>query len=104
MSHPRGQDDTRLSPRRSPHRFHMTAVSFSLTRSARATAVHRATGPNQVWSWDITWLPTVVRGRYHYLYLVMDVWSRRIVGWQVLLSDNYISPLATITSPRPSRA
>jgi putative transposase len=49
----------------------------------RANRVHRATGPNQVWSWDITYLPSVVRGRYYYLYLVMDVWSRRIVGWTV---------------------
>lgn len=53
------------------------------THVTRSTTVHRATGPNQVWSWDITWLPTVVRGRYVYLYLVMDVWSRRIVGWTV---------------------
>jgi putative transposase len=49
----------------------------------RSTAVHRATHPNQVWSWDITYLPTTVRGRYLYLYLVIDVWSRRIVGWRV---------------------
>jgi transposase InsO family protein len=49
----------------------------------RANRVHRATGPNQVWSWDITYLPSLVRGRYFYLYLVMDVWSRRIVGWTV---------------------
>jgi transposase InsO family protein len=49
----------------------------------RANRVHRATGPNQVWSWDITYLPTTVRGCYLYLYLVMDVWSRRIVGWTV---------------------
>jgi transposase InsO family protein len=50
---------------------------------ARSKTVHEATRPNQVWSWDISWLPTVVRGRYVYLYLVMDVWSRRIVGWTV---------------------
>jgi putative transposase len=49
----------------------------------RSTATHSATGPNQVWSWDITWLPTTIRGRYLYLYLVIDVWSRRIVGWAV---------------------
>jgi putative transposase len=49
----------------------------------RATSVHRATGPNQVWSWDITYLPTSVRGRFLFLYLVIDVWSRRIVGWRV---------------------
>lgn len=53
------------------------------THVTRSSTVHRATSPNQVWSWDITWLPTVVRGRYLYLYLVMDVWSRRIVGWTV---------------------
>lgn len=52
-------------------------------RGARARTVHSATGPNQVWSWDITWLPTTVRGKYLYLYLIMDVWSRRIVGWTV---------------------
>ena len=50
---------------------------------ARATTMHTATGPNQVWSWDITLLPTTVRGDFLYLYLVMDVWSRRIVGWTV---------------------
>jgi len=57
----------------------------TITRShiTRASMLHRATAPDQVWSWDITWLPTVVRGRYLYLYLVMDVWSRRIVGWTI---------------------
>ena len=49
----------------------------------RPVATHTAHGANQVWSWDITYLPTVVRGRYLYLYLVMDVWSRRIMGWSV---------------------
>jgi putative transposase len=53
------------------------------THVTRASTVHLAAQPNQVWSWDITWLPTVVRGCYVYLYLVMDVWSRRIVGWTV---------------------
>ena len=53
------------------------------TQITRASTVHRATGPNQVWSWDITYLPTSIRGRFLYLYLVMDVWSRRIVGWEV---------------------
>jgi len=53
------------------------------THVTRSTTVHRATRPNQVWSWDITWLPTVVRGRFLHLYLVMDVWSRRIVGWTI---------------------
>jgi transposase InsO family protein len=53
----------------------------------RSTTVHRAGGPNQVWSWDITWLPTTIRGRYIFLYLILDVWSRRIVGWDVHLRE-----------------
>ena len=58
------------------------------TDRVRAKTVHQATRPNKVWSWGITYLPTTVRGRYLYLYLVLDVWSRRIVGWQVHESEN----------------
>jgi putative transposase len=43
----------------------------------------RADGPNQVWSWDITYLPTMVRGIWLYLYMVFDVWSRKVVAWDV---------------------
>lgn len=42
-----------------------------------------ATGPNQVWSWDITYLRSPVRGDFFHLYVVIDVWSRKIVGWTV---------------------
>lgn len=42
-----------------------------------------ATCPGQVLSWDITYLPTTVRGQFFYLYLMLDVWSRKIVGWEV---------------------
>lgn len=42
-----------------------------------------ATGVNQVWSWDITWLPAPIRGMFFYLYMIMDVYSRKIVGWDV---------------------
>ncbi len=42
-----------------------------------------ATAPNQIYSWDITYLPTVVKGIFFYLYLVMDIYSHKIVGWQV---------------------
>lgn len=42
-----------------------------------------AQGPNQVWSWDITYLPSTVRGQFWRLYMVMDVYSRMIVGWEV---------------------
>jgi len=49
---------------------------------------HRATGPNQVWSWDITYLRTPVVGMFFYLYLIMDVWSRKIVGYAVYECEN----------------
>lgn len=39
--------------------------------------------PNQIWSWDITYLPTTVQGMFYYLYLVMDIHSRKIVGWTI---------------------
>jgi transposase InsO family protein len=39
--------------------------------------------PNQVWSWDISYLKTAVRGRFFYLYMIVDIYSRRIMGWDV---------------------
>jgi putative transposase len=44
---------------------------------------YSATAANQVWSWDITYLPTRVRGQFYYLYLVEDIYSRKGVGWEV---------------------
>jgi len=49
----------------------------------RPPRTHVATGPNQLWTWDITYLKTPVRGVFVYLYLMLDVWSRKIVGWAV---------------------
>lgn len=42
-----------------------------------------ATAPNQLYSWDITYLPTLIRGVFLYLYLFIDIYSRKIVGWQI---------------------
>jgi len=42
-----------------------------------------ATKPNEIYSWDITYLMSPIKGQYYYLYLVMDIYSRKIVGWQV---------------------
>ena len=53
-----------------------------------------ATAPNQLFSWDITYLPTRVLGIYFYLYLFMDIYSRKIVGWQVYESES--SDLASV--------
>lgn len=61
------------------------AAHRAAARPARHQAPQEfvATGPNQVWSWDITYLRAPIAGRYFYLYLVMDVWSRKIVGTAV---------------------
>ena len=42
-----------------------------------------ATGPNQVWSWDITKLMGPVKWTYFYLYVIIDIFSRRVVGWHI---------------------
>lgn len=42
-----------------------------------------ATGPNQVWSWDITKLKGPVKWTYYYLYVILDVFSRHAVGWMI---------------------
>jgi transposase InsO family protein len=47
-----------------------------------------AKAPNQIYSWDITYLPTTVKGIFLYLYLVMDIYSRKIVGWQVYENES----------------
>ena len=44
---------------------------------------HIANKPNQVWIWDITYLSTVVVGLYFKLYMIVDIFSRKIVGWEV---------------------
>jgi transposase InsO family protein len=42
-----------------------------------------AVGPNQVWTWDITYLPSYIKGVFFYLYMIIDIYSRKIVGWEV---------------------
>jgi len=54
-----------------------------LVRQIKKPRALTATGANQLYSWDITYLPTHVLGLFFYLYLVMDVYSRKIVGWQI---------------------
>ena len=49
----------------------------------RQPTSHCATGPSQLWSWDITYLGSPVRGKYYYLYMVLDVYSRMIVAWEI---------------------
>jgi len=47
-----------------------------------------ATAPNQIYSWDITYLSTTVKGVFFYLYLFVDIFSRKIVGWQVFPEES----------------
>ena len=42
-----------------------------------------ATGPNQIWSWDITKLLGPAKWTYYYLYVILDIYSRYVVGWMV---------------------
>jgi putative transposase len=62
----------------------------------RAQAVRPATtkpeleadGPNQVWSWDITKLKGPVRGVYYLLYVIIDIFSRKVVHWEIWPTEN----------------
>ncbi len=58
------------------------------THPSRARPELLATGPGQVWSWDITKLRGPERGTYYDLYVVMDIFSRYIVGWTVAAGEN----------------
>jgi len=55
----------------------------SKPKTRRRPKEHVATGPDQVYSWDITYLLSPVRGRFYYLYMILDVWSRKMVGFAV---------------------
>lgn len=58
-----------------------------------------ASGPNQVWTWDISYLRSSVRGEFFYLYMVVDIFSRRIVGWGV-----YEEESSALSAPLIARA
>ena len=47
-----------------------------------------ATQPNQLWSWDITKLRGPAKWTYYYLYVILDVFSRYVVGWMVALRES----------------
>ena len=62
-----------LAPRQESH------ASVRHTRPVELSA----TGPNQVWTWDITWLRTDVKGLFKFAYVIEDLFDRSIVGWTV---------------------
>jgi len=53
-----------------------------------------ATGPNQLWSWDITKLRGPVKWTYYYLYVILDIFSRYVVGW--LIAERELAELAEL--------
>ena len=57
-------------------------------RKSRPPTTHIATAPRQLWCWDMTYLPTQIAGRWFFLYLILDVYSRKIVGFEVHDDDN----------------
>lgn len=57
-------------------------------KPTRPPTTHIATAPGQVWCWDMTYLPANVMGRWFYLYLILDLYSRKIVGAEVHERDD----------------
>lgn len=49
----------------------------------RVMETHEADGPNQVWTWDITWLKSNIKGKYYKLYLIVDIYSRMIIDYEI---------------------
>ena len=65
------------------HRGRAAAASV-----AKPPTTHIATAINQVWMWDITYLPSTVRGQFFYLYCVQDLFSRKTVAWEVHATES----------------
>jgi transposase InsO family protein len=57
-------------------------------RKSGPPRTHIATRPGEVWCWDVTFLPAQVHGRWFYLYLILDLFSRKIVGFEVHDTDS----------------
>jgi putative transposase len=75
--------------------YRVLRAADQLTRRGKAKPPSRqrpqplqASAPNQLWSWDITYLATTVKGTFFYLYLIMDIFSRKIVGWEVYETES----------------
>jgi putative transposase len=57
-------------------------------RTLRPPTTHVAARPGDVWCWDVTFLPAQVQGRWFYFYLILDLYSRKIVGFEVHDTDS----------------
>ena len=63
-----------------------------------------ATGPNQLWIWDITKLRGPVKWTYYYLYVILDVFSRYVVGWMTLAPGNLLHHHLVLRALNPPRS
>ena len=66
----------------------LTHRQASRPAASRGPKEHVAIGPCQVWSWDITYLNSSVKGVFFYLYMIVDVWSRKIIAAQVCAEES----------------
>lgn len=57
-------------------------------KAVRPPTTHIASAVREVWCWGMTYLPAQVMGRWFYLYLILDLYSRKIVGWEVHDTDH----------------
>jgi transposase InsO family protein len=74
------------------HQYHEVRERRKLRRHCTYSRPElAASGPNQVWTWDITYLKGPVRGLFFYLYVVIDLFSRLVVGW--MLADRECAEL-----------
>jgi len=88
-------EGTYLASERTMYRLLAAAGETQERRNQRVHAVYAkpellATAPNQVWTWDITKLLGPAKWTYHYLYVVLDIFSRYVVGWMVAYREQAI--------------
>ena len=66
----------------------LTHRGWEQRKHKRPISTHKATRANQVWMWDITYLNGPIKGMHYYLYMFSDLYSRKIVGWEVWESED----------------
>jgi putative transposase len=86
-------EGTYLASIRTMHRLLKNAGEARERRPIRPAQTHavprlKATAPNQVWTWDITKLALRERGKWLYLYVLIDLYSRYVIGWMIAGTEN----------------
>src|SRR5260370_34783873 len=74
------------------------------THPATVKAELLATGPNEIWSWDITKLLGPVKWTYFYLYVILDIYSRYVPGWLVATRESAELAERLLGDPIPKQA